>query len=526
MICDYDVVVVGSGACGLTGAVRAASHGLRVLVLEKADVCGGTAALTGGGLWAPANKHLLAAGVADDLDQAQTYLDHTVGDRTPLSMQQAFLHAAADTIDWLDTLGVRFSWMGGFPDYHPHEPGGHLRGRAINPQPVSAERAAELQHGLQPTLTKGDGGPALRAHDTKGRLWGGQSLIAQLLLAGLDLGVDVWTSAPFLDLVQAGSKIVGVVASRDGQQIEIAAPAGVLLAAGGFEHNPVFRTQHQGDFVGHGTWSLGVAGNTGDAIEAGMRAGAATDLLEDAWWTPAVQRPDGGSSFLLWERTAPVGFIVDQSGRRWINEGLPYNTFGHAMQTAGPDAMPSWQVFDQHALTTYGYAGLGDDLDAWLAAGTLLEAATIAELAKALEAPHLAATVERWNDLATKGVDEDFGRGAPGTYEAQILSVFQSYPGVVGAHDWPNPSLAPLGEGPYYAARVVLGDLGTKGGLVCDEHGRVTRPGGEPIPGLYACGNTMASVMGHAYPGPGSCITPGMAFGRLAADDMAGRQFT
>jgi 3-oxosteroid 1-dehydrogenase len=135
VISDFDVVVVGSGACGLTGAVRAASRGLRVLVLEKAEVCGGTAALTGGGLWAPTNVHLRNAGVEDDLEQAQTYLDHTVGDRTPLSMQQAFLHAAADTIDWLDTLGVRFSWMGGFPDYHPDEPGGHLRGRAINPRP-------------------------------------------------------------------------------------------------------------------------------------------------------------------------------------------------------------------------------------------------------------------------------------------------------------------------------------------------------------------------------------------------------
>ncbi|MDX6219559.1 MAG: 3-oxosteroid 1-dehydrogenase [Frankiales bacterium] len=517
MIEGYDVVVVGTGAGGLTGALRAADRGLRVLVLEKADVVGGTAALTGGGLWAPTNRWLVELGVEDSLEDAQTYLDHTVGDRTPRSMQQAFLHAAAATIDWLATKGVRFTRLWGFPDYAPDQPGGRIDGRAIAPKPVSREDADTIPWPLRPKLTLGDGGPAIRAVDPKQRLFGGQSLVGQLLLACRDAGVEIWTGCAFTGLLRDGDRVVGVTSEKG----EIAAPAGVLLALGGFEHNPVMRGQYQLPEVEHGRWSLGVEGNTGDGIRAGIEAGAATDLLEDSWWTPAFERPDGGSSFLLWERTAPLGFLVDQAGRRWVNEGIAYNELGQLMrQEAG--RIPSYLVFDQRAFDRYGWSGLApdDDLDVWVASGHLHKAPTFEALAEQLQAPDLVATAERWNVLAEKGVDEDFGRGAEGSFERTLLSVFQMYPGVVGAHEFANPSLAPVTEGPFYAAPVVLGDLGTKGGLVCDEHGRVTRPDGSAIPGLYACGNTMASMMGHTYPGPGSCITPGMAFAWLAADQM------
>ena len=527
-IADYDVVVVGSGAGGLVGALRAAERGLRVLVLEKADACGGTTALSGAGLWAPANLHVLNAGQPDDLDLARTYLSHTVGTRTPLAMQEAFLQAAAPTIAWLETRSVRFSYMTGYPDYHPEEPGGLLTGRAITPKALKPAFVRALDHRVQPKLALGDGGPPITDPGPDGPLWGGQSLIAQLLAALAVAGVDVWTSTPFTGLVVEDGRVVGVVARREGRSLQIAAPAGVLLACGGFEHNVAMRQQWQDAAVGHSTWTLGVAGNTGDGISAGMGAGADTDLLEDCWWAPGFLRPDGQCSFLLWERAAPTGIIVDQDGRRWVNEGTPYNTFGHLMLEArdgGTPCIPSWYVFDQHALDAYGFGGLrpGADTTEWVAAGALVKADDLAGLAAAVEAPALVETAERWNVLAEKGVDEDFGRGDDGSYERQLLSVFQRYPGIAGPHAWPNPSLAPLAHGPYYAGKVVLSDLGTKGGLVCDEHARVLRPDGTSIPGLYACGNTMASMMGHAYPGPGACITPAMAFGWLAADDLGGR---
>ena len=515
MIEDFDVVVVGSGGGGLVGALRAAENGHRVLVLEKADVCGGTTALSGAGLWAPANLHV----PDDDLETAQVYLDATVGDRTPRSMQQAYLHAARDTIAWLESKDVRFSFMTGYPDYHPEQPGAKLSGRAITPKAI---RPRDLPHPVQPKLPLGDGGPPIPDAGPDGPIWGGQSLIAQLLTACQAEGVVVWTGTPFSELLTEGERVVGV-RTADGR--EVAAPQGVLLANGGFEHDVAMRTAYQDEVLHHDGWTLGVAGNTGDGIKEGMRLGAATDLLEDCWWAPGLLRGDGKPSFLLFERAAPTGIIVDQTGNRWVNEGTPYNTFGHLMLEArdkGIPCIPSWYVLDQHALDTYGFAGLrpGADVAPWLADGTLIAADSIDALGEKLDAPGLPATAERWNTLAEKGVDEDFGRGDEGSYERQLLWVFQRYPGIAGPHEWPNPSLAPLAQGPYYAGRVVLSDIGTKGGLVCDEHGHVTRPDGSVIDGLYACGNAMASMFGNSYPGPGACITPAMAFGRLAADHM------
>ncbi|MCU1586717.1 MAG: 3-ketosteroid-delta-dehydrogenase, partial [Frankiales bacterium] len=498
----------------------------RVLVLEKAPYCGGTTALSGAGLWAPANLHVLNAGQPDDLDKAFEYMTHTVGDRTPASMQHAFLDAAAPTIAWLEDKGVRFSYMTGYPDYHPDEPGGLLTGRAITPKAIKPSFLEPLEHKIQPKLPMGDGGPPIPDTGPEGPLWGGQSLIAQLLKACADAGVEVWTSAAFTDLVLTDGQVTGVKVLRDGSEIEVGVIAGVLLASGGFDHNATMRTELQHPAVGHAQWTIGVAGNTGDGITAGIKAGAATDLLEDCWWAPGFLRPDGKASFLLWERAAPTGIIVDQAGERWVNEGTPYNTFGHLMLAAsdgGRPCIPSWYVFDQHALDTYGFGGLrpGADPSSWVEAGALVQSDSIAGLADAVDAPALVETAARWNVLAEKGVDEDFGRGDEGSYERQLLAVFQRYPGIAGPHEWPNPSLAPLVRGPFYAGKVVLSDLGTKGGLVCDENARVLRPDGTAIPGLYACGNTMASMMGHAYPGPGACITPAMAFGALAADAMA-----
>ncbi len=516
MIEGYDVVVVGTGAPGLTGAIRAATRGFRVLVLEKDDVVGGTAALTGGGLWAPTNTWLNQLGVEDSLEEAQTYLDHTVGDRTPRWKQQAFLNSAASTIDWLAELAVRFTRLHGFPDYAPEQPGGRIDGRAIAPKVIRPEIAAEIPWPLRQKLPYGDGGPPMPDFDLGGLLFGGRSLVGQLLLACRDTGVEIWTGCAFQDLLTEGDRVVGVVSDKG----DIAAPAGVLLALGGFEHNPALREQYQLPFVREGAWSLGVIGNTGDGLRAGLKLGADTDLLEDAWWTPAFERPDG-PSFLLWERTAPLGFVVDQDGQRWGNEGIAYNEYGQHMRL-DDKRLPSYQVFDHRALTRYGYAGLQPDAspDEWVEAGALRRSDTI----EGLGIPGLVETTARWNELAYKGVDEDFGRGAEGSFERQLLGVMLGYGGKAPtSHEFPNPSLAPVDEGPFYAAPVVLGDLGTKGGLLTDENGQVVRQDGSKIDGLYAAGNTSASVMGHTYPGPGSCITPGMAFARLAADHMEKR---
>jgi 3-oxosteroid 1-dehydrogenase len=521
----YDVVVAGSGGGGLVGALRATEHGLKVLVLEKAAECGGTTALSGAGLWAPANMHVLAAGQADSLDLAREYMSHTVGDRAPQELQDAYLDAAAATIDWLESRGVRFNYMTGYPDYHPSLPGALLTGRAVTPKAVRPAYFDQIEQPVVAKLRRGDGGPPMPLVED-GPVFGGRAMIGMLLVALKEAGADVWTSSPFLDVVVEDGRVVAVTAEHEGEVVRIDAPRGVLMASGGFDHNTALREKHSQPPVKHDKWSLGVAGNTGDGIIAGQKLGAATDLLEDCWWAPGVVQPGGHPAFLLYERAAPTGIIVDQDGRRWFNEGVDYNTFGHLMLDAidrGVPCLPSWFVFDEVALRRYGFAGLRPEEDPteWVEAGSLLRADSIDELARAMGTAGLPQTVERWNGFVDKGVDEDFHRGAEGSYERQLLWMFQRYPGLPGAHEWTNPSLAPVAKGPFYAMQVVLSDLGTKGGLVCDTHARVTRPDGSVIPGLYACGNTMASMMGHSYPGPGACITPAMAFGRLAADDMA-----
>jgi 3-oxosteroid 1-dehydrogenase len=522
---EYDVVVVGSGAGGLVGALAAADRGLQALVVEKADTFGGTTALSGAGLWAPANLHVLAAGQPDSFELAREYLRHTVGDRTPLAMQDTFLKAAAAVIAWLETKQVRFSYMTGYPDYRPDLPGALLTGRAITPKVFPHARLGEVPAPVRPKLAMGHGGPPITDPGPEGPEWGGQSLIAQLLIACEAAGVDLWPSTAFTDLVVSDGRVVGIRASRDGEETTLSARLGVLLAAGGFERNEAMRKEHSIGPAARADWTLGVPENTGDGIRAGMALGAATDLMEDCWWAPGFVRPDGDVSFLLWERAAPGGIIVDRDGQRWINEGTDYNTFGHRMLTAeasGRPVIPSWWVMDQHFVEVSGFGGLrpGADTSPWVEAGALVRANTVEELAAAIGAPGLPATVARWNESVATGIDAELGRGAEGSHERQLLAVFQRYPGISGPHEHPNPSLAPISTGPFYAGQVVLADLGTKGGLVCDEQARVLDTAGRPLPGLYACGNTMASMMGHAYPGPGACITPAMAFASVAVSTM------
>src|SRR3954466_246132 len=229
----YDVVVVGSGAGGLVGALTAASDGLRCVVVEKADTFGGTTALSGAGLWAPANLHVLAAGQPDSLDLAREYMQHTVGDRTPQSMQDAFLDSAAAVIAWLETKDVHFNYMSGYPDYRPDLPGALLTGRAITPKIFPHARLGEIPAPVRPKLAMGHGGPPITDPGPEGPEWGGQSLIAQLLIACAAGGVDLWGSTAFTDLVVSDGRVTGIRVLRDGDEVVVTARPAALLAVAG-----------------------------------------------------------------------------------------------------------------------------------------------------------------------------------------------------------------------------------------------------------------------------------------------------
>jgi len=544
----FDVIVVGSGAAGMTAALTAAHHGLRAVVLEKTDRFGGSTARSGGGIWAPGNEVLRRAGVRDTPEQARAYLAHVTGPGVAAERRQALLdHGPAMLALVRATCPADFTWVPGYADYYPEAPGGLAQGRSIEPVPFDGRvLGAELARLNPPYLPAPEGvvitqadyrwlslGPRHpRAMLATARMFGrmarirvlgqrtlsmGQALAAGLRAGLAAQGVPVWLAAPMTGLHLDDGRVAGVTVTRGGQPATLRCGRGVVLAAGGFERNEEMRRQYQRAPIGT-EWTTGAAGNTGDAIAAGQAAGAALDLMDDAWWGPTIPL-SGGPYFCLAERSLPGCILVNGAGQRFVNESAPYVDAVHAMYDGhgpGTPHIPSWLISDQRYRNRYVFAGLPPRRPLprrWYAAGAVYRAPTIAELAEqvGVDPAGLTKTVVRFNEFAEAGRDEDFGRGD---------SAYDRYYGDPRCR--PNPNLAPLAHPPFYAVKIVPGDLGTKGGLRTDERARVLRADGTPIPGLYAAGNTSAAVMGHSYAGAGATIGPAMTFGYIAALDLAG----
>ena len=544
---EFDVVVAGSGAAGMTAALTAADLGLSVVVVEKAGSFGGSTARSGGGIWAPGNAVLRAAGVTDTPDQARAYLAHVAGADVPAGLREAFLEHGAAMLDLvLARTPLRLAWVPGYADYYPEAPGGLARGRSVEPVPMDSRRlGAELAHLARPYLpapagvaiTQADyrwlslgprhprailAGARVAGRAARGRVTGhrmlslGQALAAGLRAGLLRGGVPVWLDTPMTGLEVRDGRVTGVRATRDGEPVTVRARRGVLIATGGFERNEEMRRRYQREPAGP-QWTTGAPGNTGDGILAGLALGAATGLMDDAWWGPSIALP-GGPYFCLAERSLPGCLLVNGAGQRFVNESAPYVDAVHAMydgNTPENPHIPAWLIFDQRYRGRYVFAGLppGRALPRrWYAAGSVVRADDLAGLAQAagVAADGLAKTVTRFNEFAAAGRDEEFGRGE---------SAYDRYYGDPRVR--PNPNLAPLARPPFYAVKIVPGDLGTKGGLRTDSRARVLREDGTPIPGLYAAGNASASVMGHSYAGAGATIGPAMTFGYIAACTMA-----
>ncbi|HET9138585.1 3-oxosteroid 1-dehydrogenase [Actinophytocola sp.] len=538
---EFDVVVAGSGAAGMTAALTATRAGLRTVLIEKAATFGGSTARSGGGVWAPNNAVLRAAGVPDTPAAAEAYLTHLTARDVPEDLRRAFLAAAPAMISFLlANTPLRFGWVTGYPDYYPEAPGGLRAGRSIEARPLDARLLGPLRAELgRPYLSAPHGMVItqadyrwlnLLARHPRGLLRAGRvsarraiSLLrrrelltmGQALAAGLRIGlaradVPVWLSTPLVSLHTSNGRVAGVEVLRDGRPETIHARRGVVLTSGGFEHNERMRKEYQREPIGT-EWTVGAPENTGDGIEAGLRLGAAVDLMDDAWWGPTIPLPRG-PYFCLAERTLPGCILVDQAGTRFVNEAAPYVDAVHAMYD-GPH-IPAWLIADQRYRNRYTFAGLRPRQPFpghWYRHGTVHRAGTLEELATAIGAPpeSLRATVTRFNEFAATGHDQDFRRGESG---------YDHYYG--DPRNRPNPCLGRLDRAPFYAVRIVPGDLGTKGGLRTDGRARVLRGDGSVIDGLYAAGNAAAPVMGRTYAGPGATLGPAMVFGYLAALDL------
>ncbi|HEY0226992.1 MAG TPA: FAD-binding protein [Mycobacterium sp.] len=512
---SHDVLVAGSGGGGVAGAYTAAREGLDVLLVEATDKFGGTTAYSGGGgVWFPCNPVLVRAGMDDDtIEDALTYYHAVVGDRTPRELQETFVRGGAPLIQYLeqdpDIKFVPLPW----PDYYGKAPKARLDGqRHIAAKPLKVAAAPEFRDAIRGPLDT----DRLGAQTPPDYYLGGRALIARFLKAiGQYPNATLQRDTALVELVLSDGpdkRVIGAIVERDGVRRAIRTRLGVLLAAGGFEANDELRSQYGVPGVARDT--MGGPGSRGLALQAGVAAGADTDLLDQAWWSPGMTHPDGRSAFALW---FTGGIFVNQNGERFVNESRAYDRAGReiiAQLHDGSITLPYWMIYDdkEGEVPPVKAANVSIvETQKYVDAGLWHSADTLEGLAAKIgvPGPGLASTVARFNGFAAAGVDDDFGRG-----DEAFDRAFSAGASPLVGIDTP----------PYHAAAFGISDLGTKGGLRTDTAARVLDTSGNPIAGLYAAGNTMAAPSGTAYPAGGNPIGTSMLFSHLAVLDMRARR--
>lgn len=530
---SYDLVVVGSGASAVVASLIMKRAGMSAIILEKQDYFGGTTAISGGVMWIP-NNHLVRD--RDSPDKAARYFDAVIGAHRPGSTPErraAYIGEAPRMVDFLVENGVKFA-SAQVPDYyHGYVPDGVLCDRSIGPALYDmrrigdwADRFGESWRSPQIPVKNHEIGELLVAkRNWKGRItaarlgWrifmekltgrklrgGGRSLQANMIEIGLREDLPISMNTEVRGLVMDGDRVAGVVALREGREVRIEARRGVLLNAGGFSHNQAMRDQYLPQ-PSKTEWTFANPGDTGEGIRMATAIGAATDMMDSAWWVPTGMPVDASK---------PHFMVVNKAGKRFCNEAKSYAESGWALYKDG--AVPAFGIFDSQFRTKYTLVSLMlqpfGSAQAHLDSGALVQAGTIAELAAKMGIDHagLEAEVAKMNRFARTGIDEDFGKGAQ-AYNRHFADPGQR----------PNPCLGTITNPPFFAIRIWPVDVGTCGGLLTDEHARVLREDGAPIGGLYATGNTTASVMGGSYVGAGSTIGPSLTFGYIAAKHAAG----
>lgn len=523
------MVVVGSGASGLTAALAAAARGASVVVLERGRKFGGSSALSGGQLWIPNNRYQKEAGVKDSEPLAERYLTRLARGRVDQSCIDSFVRNSPRALDFVvANTSLQPALRKGLPDYHPEWEGALKGGRTVDPglfdgRSLSDEYGTILHNpqyhlpgGLHTTslefemLMRGEAVPGL-----KGRkptvLALGEALVGGLRKGLIELEVPLFLSHRAVKLLLDGGRVGGVEVMSGKGKLVVQATRGVILAAGGFEWNPAMKKTY---LAVPSENSAGCETNTGDGVSMGIGVGGATTLMEEAWWFTLILKPGEKRGWLATsERTLPGSIMVNSKGKRFANEAMNYSDLGREMLTCDPSSytfenIPAHLIFDSGYLAKYPVAGERGKALEFLTRGD-----SIGRLAAKLgiDGKSLESTVAEFNRNALLGNDPEYHRGE---------SYYDRHWGDPSA---PNPTLGPLTKPPFYGVRMLAGDIGTKGGLTTDGVGRVLEPDGMAIEGLYAVGNNSASVMGPGYAGSGATLGPCITFGYLAGIDCARR---
>ncbi|MFT3721103.1 FAD-dependent oxidoreductase [Pseudorhodoferax sp.] len=560
---ERDVVVIGSGCAGMVSTLLASKKGLDVLLCEKSSQVGGTTASSGGVVWIPNSREARAAGVADSPERVKEYLRHLLGRYYRADLVDAYVESApAAAAAVQEGTQMRFKLMPAMSDYQASLPGGMAGGRSLEPERFDGRRLGKdfelvrppikrlmLLGGLSVDKRRIDeflnpfgslrnffnvaGTLARYAMDltrySRGTdIGAGNALIARALLSLRERHVPVWLDAPLVSLVgDAHGGVQGVVIQRDGKPVRVRARRAVVLAAGGFPRNPRLREEFAKDFP-HDQ-SVAYKGNVGDALEAARRIGAAvdTELASPCWWTPTskYRERDGSESTILYgylDRSRPGMIAVNAAGKRFVNDSNSYHDIVYAMFKDGVhENSRFYLVCDRRFVWRRGFGNMirpyQPFLGRYVRNGYVARGRTIRELATriGIDPDALAATVERHNGFCKTGVDLDFGKGSD-PYNRMFGD-----PAVK-----PNPNLSPIAHAPFFALRIHPASLGATVGLKTTADAQVVGTDGAPIPGLYACGNEMASVFRGFYPGGGSTLGPGLVFGFRAVEHLARAQRT
>jgi succinate dehydrogenase/fumarate reductase flavoprotein subunit len=554
----FDVVVAGSGAGGMAAALVARHAGLAVLVLEKTDRFGGSTAVSGGAMWVPGNHHAAEVGPADSREAVMTYLRAVIGNRLHTDLVEAYLDNGPEMVAFMEReTALQFNARAHSPDYQADLAGASMGGRTLDPAPFDGRELGDKVDLLRPPYDSflAFGGMMVNrtdidrllgvarsfgnfAHATSllvryakdrlryrrgTRLLMGNALAGRLLKSALDRKIDLRNHATVEEILIEDGAVTGVRANIDGRQRLIAARRGVVLATGGFPHDAALARQTIPHAENHFTMSP--VGNAGDGVHLALAAGGtlAEDNAGPAFWAPvSVMKLGDGREIrfphLILDRQKPGLVAVNATGRRFVNESASYHDFVEGMHRSHEtvSTIPAFLICDRRFLRKYGLGLVRPGprfLRPFIKAGYLVEARSIRELAGKLDLPSdaLSETIARMNEYARTGEDPEFKKGG---------NAYNRYLGDP-AHK-PNPCLGPIDTPPFYAVRVYPGDIGTATGLRTDAHARVLDHDGHPVPGLFAVGNDMNSVMAGTYPAAGITLGPALTFGYIAGRTLSG----